>query len=317
MAVNASDYYRSLDDANKYFDDQLFSTDWTASTVVEADKERALLAAARAIDSVQFKGDKVPVFDILAAGGSLIDNAVINSTATQAQIETADATQKKEWPRDGDEFAPVVTSAIQTLFAYVLAPSSGNFTLKITLADTFATDVSFTTAAIAFDATASTIETAIDTAATGVVTGWTNGDISVSGGPLSTADADIVITFDGDSVKDLPHSARPVVSPDATFLVDGTLTVPATKAVVTGECPDRVFFAQCEEAVSLLSNRDPQQEFENLTLTSDGVSTTRVSIDRSNMPPQHTAHLFTSALAWKYLQEFLDNDNPTFDFHRI
>lgn len=59
----------------------------------------------------------------------------------------------------------------------------------------------FQTAPLAYDAGAATIETAIDTAATAAsYPDWTNGDISVSGGPLTTNDVEV--TFDGNSVKE-------------------------------------------------------------------------------------------------------------------
>lgn len=298
MAVNPAGYYRSIDDANAYFANQLFATDWTGASDVS--KQQGLLAAARAIDSLQFKGEKVPVFDLLDA----------DANAPQASVEAAEAEQTKEWPRDGDFFAPDTPSTVQTLITYTTAPTAGNITVKITLSN----GTTFTTAEFAFDATAATIQTAIDVAATGVVTAWTNGDIVVTGGPLDTTN--VVLTFSGDSVKDRAHSARPVVVGNATFLTDGILAVPEATATVTGECPDRVFFAQCEEAQKLISGRDAEQEFENLVLNSDGVSATRVSSDRSQMPPKHTSHMFTSSKAWKYLQEFLDDDNQTFNLAR-
>lgn len=78
--------------------------------------------------------------------------------------------------------------------------SSGTFTLTITLHEKAA----FTTAAIAYNAIASTIETAIDTAAgLASVSGFVAGDISVSGGPLSASN--LTLTFDGASVAGLNH----------------------------------------------------------------------------------------------------------------
>ena len=57
-------------------------------------------------------------------------------------------------------------------------PTGGTYTLTFTMPTTGET---FTTAAIAYNATAATIEGAIDTAATSAsITDWTNGDISVS-----------------------------------------------------------------------------------------------------------------------------------------
>lgn len=96
---------------------------------------------------------------------------------------------------------------VQSLAVYVATVDGGTFTLEFVLAN----GETFTTAAIAFDANAATIEGAINTAATSAsITGWTNGDISVSGGDLNTAP--VVFTFDGDSVTGANH---------ATIVVDG------------------------------------------------------------------------------------------------
>jgi hypothetical protein len=77
-----------------------------------------------------------------------------------------------------------------------------------------------TTAAIAYNANAATIEGAIDTAMTAAsFPSWTNADISVSGGALDAAD--ITLTFDGTSVDSLPC----VVSLTATgFTYAGAIT---------------------------------------------------------------------------------------------
>jgi hypothetical protein len=73
--------------------------------------------------------------------------------------------------------------------------TSGNFTLTFNLAS----GESFTTANIAFNAAAATIETAVDSAATAAsIAGWTNGDISVAGGAVNVAP--VTFTFDGTSV---------------------------------------------------------------------------------------------------------------------
>lgn len=86
--------------------------------------------------------------------------------------------------------------------------------------------LSFTTAAIAYNAVASAIESAIDTAATGVVPGWTNGDISVAmGGAAGLDDGTITLTFDGTSVTETP--ATVTLTPTGFTLVgsaNGTRT---------------------------------------------------------------------------------------------
>jgi hypothetical protein len=293
-----AEYYRSLDDAEAYFDDQLFVADWT--TKPDADKVKALTAAARAIDSLRWKGFKVPVYDALEADAS----------ATIAALEAADATQAKAWPRDSDTMVKDTASTVATVLQWTANPTAGNFTLTIEVNHNDGTTDTFTTAAIAFDAAAATIETAIDVAATAAsVTGWTNGDIAVAGGPLDAAD--VTLTSTGS------NNVRPVVATDATFDTDGTAASPASTVAVSGECPDRLFWAQCEEAITLLSGRDPKQEFENAVLTSDGVGSSRSSSDRGQMPPVHTQHFFTSARAWAYLAKFLDNkESDSFRFER-
>lgn len=82
---------------------------------------------------------------------------------------------------------------VQSLAA--IASTSGNWTLTITVPGSPA----FTTASLAFNASAATIESAIDAAATAAsVAGWTNGDISVSGGAINVSA--VTITYDGTSV---------------------------------------------------------------------------------------------------------------------
>ena len=79
-----AEYYRSLDDADSYFNDQLFAADWTGAT--DANKIKALKQAARSLDSLRWKGYKKPVFDALDA----------DSSATVATLEAADADQAKQ-----------------------------------------------------------------------------------------------------------------------------------------------------------------------------------------------------------------------------
>jgi hypothetical protein len=75
----------------------------------------------------------------------------------------------------------------------------------------------------------------------------------------------------------------------------------------TTDPPDAILWATYEEARALLSGRDAQQEFRNLDLNSDGIGSNRVTMDRSELHPGHTAHMITSPLAWKYIQRYLAN----------
>lgn len=104
--------------------------------------------------------------------------------------------------------------------AFVDGASDGTYTVTVRLRN----GVTFTTAAIAHDANAATVETALDTASPASVP---NGAISVSGGPLDTAD--LVFTFDGDAVDEEHHPAIVVANSmtDGMDLV-GDLTITAT-----------------------------------------------------------------------------------------
>jgi hypothetical protein len=90
----------------------------------------------------------------------------------------------------------------------------------------------------------------------------------------------------------------------------------ATVIVETDAIPDEIFWAVCEEAMSLLSGRRPDQEYRNLTLTSDGIGSNRVNMDRNDQNPLHTANFITSPTAWKFLSRHLDTRN-SFTISRV
>jgi hypothetical protein len=96
---------------------------------------------------------------------------------------------------------------VQSIAIYDGTVDGGTFTLTITLRD----GTTFTTAAIAHDANAATIETAIDTASPAEITA---GDIAVTGGPLTTTP--VVLTFDGDSVEGDNHALTTIDGAELT-----------------------------------------------------------------------------------------------------
>jgi len=97
--------------------------------------------------------------------------------------------------------------------------AGGNYTITVPLQN----GETFTTANILYTANAATIEGAIDSAATAAsVTGWTNGDISVTGGDIATAD--VVLTFDGTSVAGTNHVLTTVADVDLVTGTVGTVT---------------------------------------------------------------------------------------------
>ncbi len=117
--------------------------------------------------------------------------------------------------RLGDQDYPSgmsATNEVQGIAIHSGTVTSGTFTLTITLLN----GVTFTTGTIAYNANAATIQSAIDTAAAKVVQGWTNGDIAITGGPLTTTP--LVVTFSGVSVRQSNH---PLLTGNGASLVGG------------------------------------------------------------------------------------------------
>lgn len=114
-------------------------------------------------------------------------------------------------------------NAVHTLAVDTVDHTGGTFTLTVTLRS----GETFTTAAIDFDATAATIETAIDDAATAAtITDWTNGDIAVAGGNLQSVNP-VTLTFSGESVAGVNHPITVFTS----SMTGGTS--PATRVSIT------------------------------------------------------------------------------------
>ena len=138
---------------------------------------------------------------------------VMDKTEPQVAI---DRTAHNELIRLQAELDPVAPAAydaadeVQSVAAYSGTYTGGNYTLTITPP----VDSPVTTANIAHNANAATIEGAVNTVCTGNITGWTNGDISVSGGDLTSAP--VVLTFDGSSVDNLNFDATVIADVDLT-----------------------------------------------------------------------------------------------------
>jgi hypothetical protein len=126
----------------------------------------------------------------------LLDNAkTFKSTSQLASFIQAKINSQLD---PGASAAAAATNAVHTIATST--QTSGNMTLTVTLRN----GETFTTGSILFSATAATIETAIDSAATTAsITGWTNGDITVTGGAVNVAP--VVLTFDGASVSGANH----------------------------------------------------------------------------------------------------------------
>jgi hypothetical protein len=139
-----------------------------------------------------------------------------------------------QWDKVNDDLAIASTDAfaaadaVGKIATHVATVSGGTYTLTFTFPskDGNGTSETFTTAAIAYNATAATIETAVDTAATTAsITDWTNGDITVAEeNSAGLSDGYCTFTCDGTSVDDMPM----------TLSIDGaSLTGGGTAGAVT------------------------------------------------------------------------------------
>lgn len=266
--VNEPTSYRTTQDADFYFESQLYATDWTGAT--QDDKEKALLAGTRAIDSLCYQGYKHPVAALLES----------DPNATQEEIDAADATQLKQWPR--------VATLDPEEWLLTINANNGTYELLFN---------GEATAPIAYDATAAQITTALE-----ALDGVAVGDVVVTVNEDGT---------DGVGPYDIEHLAdhNNTLTANDIDLSGGGSTTKVSVITHNDNVPDEIFYAVCEEAISLLSGRRPDMEYRNQVLTSDGIGTNRVNMDRNDMNPLHTAHFITSPLAWKWLAPYLNSRN--------
>jgi hypothetical protein len=81
-------YYGTLADADEYFEHRLHAYAWSGTK-----KEKALWAATQIIDTLNFKGSKATVF-------------ALSSDATKEEIQAADLSQPRQFPRGSDTTVP-------------------------------------------------------------------------------------------------------------------------------------------------------------------------------------------------------------------
>lgn len=149
------------------------------------------------------------------------------------------------------------TDEVQSIAQHVPTVSGGTFTLEIKVFN----GETFTTANIAFDADDATIEAAIDTAASGVITGWTNGDIAVVlSTDLNAGSAQL--QFEGVSVLKQKHFLTVI---DGALLTGGG-SAGAITVTIDGQ-PNRPALA----TMNLIGLTDDTQPIGDLPLAADYV----------------------------------------------
>jgi hypothetical protein len=180
------------------------------------------------------------------------DSVTWDTSAVSVATNRAITRDIASWEaRQGDPGYPsgyAEADEVQEIDTYNGVVSGGNFTLTIELRD----GTSVTTANIVYDAAAATIETAIDVAATGNITDWTNADISVALTGNLTANA-ATVTFDGDSVDATNHPL--IVMNDIDLAGGGTSS---NVAVTTNGQSDRTALAALRLMGALASTPPPQ-----------------------------------------------------------
>lgn len=150
--------------------------------------------------------------------------------------------------------------------------TGGTFDLDFTLEDgqTFSVD------GLAFNAAASAVQTAVDAAAALAITGYTAGDIAVTGGAFGASGSDTTFTFSGTSVR----GDHPLISVDGASLTGGA-TDPSPSEDTAGVVP-RFWFAALK-AFGVITGTDPA-----FGAAPNGQYTVRNSDELENYPRQQT-----------------------------
>lgn len=95
-------YYGTLNEADTYFANRLFTDAWDAAT--DANKIKALTQATRIIDNLNYKGVKAAVYAIMYDSNG--DRKTSTNFPTEDAIIAADRTQELEFPRGKDTTVP-------------------------------------------------------------------------------------------------------------------------------------------------------------------------------------------------------------------
>jgi hypothetical protein len=75
------------------------------------------------------------------------------------------------------------------------------------------------------------------------------------------------------------------------------------------DVPEAIRRACYEIAHSLLDDKDPELELENLGITSHGFASVRTSYSRSQVPIEHLINMVPNAIAWRILKPFIRDDD--------
>ena len=146
------------------------------------------------------------IYSDVQANTTSFDNALprdgvsrVINREIQAMVEAVDLARASTYD---------AANAVHTINADTVDHTGGDFILHLHV-NIDGTVYHFSTEALAFDVDAATMEAAIDTAADGVVPGFTAGDIAVTAVSTDLQGGNMVLTFSGDSVA---GSGQPVTT---------------------------------------------------------------------------------------------------------
>jgi len=99
-------YYGTLSEANDYFANRLHSESWSDS--LPADRPKALTEATGLIDTLNYKGVKNAVWDVMYEYDSSTEQEelILIDPPNRDAVIAADATQELEFPRGKDTVVP-------------------------------------------------------------------------------------------------------------------------------------------------------------------------------------------------------------------
>ncbi len=104
--MNFTDHYGSVAEATDYFSVRLHEFAWSNAPPI--DRPKALIFASRIIDTLNYKGDKKVVNDLLVANSCDCDahTAIGSGCVTVEEVQAASLTQNLAFPRGTDTEVP-------------------------------------------------------------------------------------------------------------------------------------------------------------------------------------------------------------------
>ena len=146
--------------------------------------------------------------------------------------------------------------------------TSGTMDLVFTLVES----VGFSVLALAWNASATTVQTAVDAAAVLVVPGYVAGDIAVTGGAFGAAGSATVVTFSGTSV----YGNQALLTVVGTSLAGGT-TDPVASQTTAGVVP-RFWFAALRGMGVLVGTNLPEVEIQTIQVIGGDTSNIKLEL---------------------------------------